>query len=502
MKNTNLVLLLLYTALIASVMNGILFFYSQQRQIENTNDLMTTSEIVLGFTKLLSAVKDTETGQRGYIITQKAEYLQPFEQGLQDIKKLQSVLNSVIEKKYSEKKDILRDYLDKRIREIQQTLDYTKNNKRYEALKIIESGRGNDYMNKIREIFSQIEAQESGEQYIKKNWLREVLAFFAVVNITFVVFVVMVLIVSIFFLKKINNKNQSLVETLNNQNQILEKKVKERTLALEEINNELITADEELRQQNEEISQNNDYMVQNQIKLEQLNQAKDDILGIVAHDLRNPINAVFGLSNLINMTLEEVTLPPKKQQDVQEYITLIAKSCEKGNEIIQNILEVGELESPYFVLDTQPENLIKILENTIKLQEIYLQSKHITIDKKFEHTEIFAHVNKEKFARVMDNLLSNAIKFSFENSTIYLNIYQKNQNIIFSIQDEGIGISEDMQKILFDKFSKARRRGTKGEKSIGLGMSIIQKIVHLHHGNIWVNSVENKGSTFFVEIPA
>ncbi len=500
MKNTHSINILLYTALAVSLFTEVLFFYSHQRQAENTNEIIHTHEIIVEFTKLFSALQDVETGQRGYILTQKEEYLEPFEQGLKDIKKCESVLNSAITKKYPEKQEILKEYLTKKIKELQQTVDLTKNNKKNEALSIIESGKGKEYMDKIRTIFKQIEAQELGEQHIKEDWLREILYFFGIINSIFILFILVVLIISLVSFKKYDQQNKNLLNELNIQNQNLELKVKERTAELEKSNNDLLLADEELKQQNEEIMQNNEKLALNQQKLEHLSHAKDEILGVVAHDLRNPINAIIGLSSLIKMNMES-ELTQKKQTEIDEYLKLITQSCQKGNEIIKELLEVSELESVDFVLYKQEENVVLLMENAIQAQNTLLENKKIKIEKNFQENEIFVKINKEKFGRVLDNLLSNAIKFSFENSTIFLNIQQKHQKILFSVQDEGMGISDEMQKILFDKFSKARRKGTKGEKSVGLGMSIIQNIVQLHGGNIWVNSQENKGSTFFVEIP-
>ncbi|HNN80756.1 MAG TPA: ATP-binding protein, partial [Leptospiraceae bacterium] len=107
----------------------------------------------------------------------------------------------------------------------------------------------------------------------------------------------------------------------------------------------------------------------------------------------------------------------------------------------------------------------------------------------------------EKFSRVIENLLSNAIKFSNTKSEIRIIVKKESDKAKIIIQDFGIGIPFSIQKNLFQKFSNARRRGTEGEMSVGLGMYIVYEIVTLHRGKITFTSEEGKGTTFIIELP-
>lgn len=98
-------------------------------------------------------------------------------------------------------------------------------------------------------------------------------------------------------------------------------------------------------------------------------------------------------------------------------------------------------------------------------------------------------------------MISNAIKFASDGGEITLRIEEQEEHVLFTVEDNGVGIPAHLQEGLFEKFPKARRPGLKGEPSTGLGMSIIKTIVEWHNGRIWFESEENKGAIFYIELP-
>jgi signal transduction histidine kinase len=103
--------------------------------------------------------------------------------------------------------------------------------------------------------------------------------------------------------------------------------------------------------------------------------------------------------------------------------------------------------------------------------------------------------------RVVSNLITNAIKFSAPGGTIVLKGSMHHYTVLLEVKDTGIGIPESLQAAIFEPFTKAKRKGTAGEKAYGLGLSICRQIVLQNNGRIWVESTEGQGSTFFVELP-
>lgn len=119
----------------------------------------------------------------------------------------------------------------------------------------------------------------------------------------------------------------------------------------------------------------------------------------------------------------------------------------------------------------------------------------------YARTPIFINVHREKMLRALCNIVSNAIKFSNRGENIYISIDADSKKVTLSIKDSGIGIPEKISVLIFNQFTSAKRRGTEGEKSYGLGLSVSKKIIMEEGGILWCESRENKGTTFYLEFP-
>ncbi len=230
------------------------------------------------------------------------------------------------------------------------------------------------------------------------------------------------------------------------------------------------------------------------IRLQRLNETKDSILSVVAHDLKNPITAMLGLGEMISTGQFQ-------QMHISMYASIINQSCNNALSIINDLLDIAELGKDEFKLELEVTELNYFVRQAIKTFTLMAQQKGIEIE--FENTrpDLFSAINPDKFNRVLTNLISNAIKFSKPGGKVLIKTaLLPEQRILISCTDFGIGIPDKLQKIIFDKFTKAGRSGTLGEKSLGLGMSIVKQIVTLHHGNIWLKSKENEGTTVFIEL--
>lgn len=226
------------------------------------------------------------------------------------------------------------------------------------------------------------------------------------------------------------------------------------------------------------------------IAIEKAGAFKNEILGMVAHDLRNPIGAIETLTMMMEM--EDV------DKDTRENLEMIKASCVKARGIIADLLDAANNEN-INVIETQRTELNHFIKGIISEWKIQKNAKHITLISSKE--QLFAEINAEKFQRVMDNLITNALKFSKENNKIDIYLSGKNGWASIEVRDYGLGIPADMLPYIFERFSKARRPGLRGEQSTGLGLSISKQIIENHHGNISVISEEKKGSTFKIKIP-
>jgi two-component system, OmpR family, sensor histidine kinase VicK len=225
------------------------------------------------------------------------------------------------------------------------------------------------------------------------------------------------------------------------------------------------------------------------------NAKKDSTLEILSHDLAAPFRNIQGLATALEEQIQE------GNPDLGQIIGFIKQDAQRGTDMIRAFVDDEFLESSQVVLHKERVDIVS--KFSVMLDNY--KSRKTFVAKEFLLTAppepVFLDVDEMKFMQVMNNLISNAIKFTPDNGLIAIAVADKEDNIIIMVTDNGIGIPKNLQPFLFDKFTKARRPGIRGESSVGLGMSIIKTIVQLHQGQIWFESRENEGSTFFIEVP-
>jgi two-component system sensor histidine kinase VicK len=228
------------------------------------------------------------------------------------------------------------------------------------------------------------------------------------------------------------------------------------------------------------------------IEIENASNAKNEILGVVAHDLRNPLAIIKSVTMLMEME-DSIT------DDYHENIEMIKNACDKATSIIHDLLETAQNEI-HNHFDLEKTELGDFLSMII---DEWLKNKKGQINIIYQNAgkPLYAKIHKEKMQRVMDNLIINAIKFSKPEGNIDVSLSQINSDIFIKVRDYGIGIPDEMLPYIFDRFSKARRNGIRGEASVGLGLSIVHQIVKKHDGNIEVSSTPESGTTFTIKLP-
>lgn len=228
-------------------------------------------------------------------------------------------------------------------------------------------------------------------------------------------------------------------------------------------------------------------------ELQDLNEIKNKFLGMAAHDLRNPITVIQGMSQLIN----ELDLGEEKEK---ELITTIHKVSGQMLDLLNDLLDVSAIESGKFDLKLETGNLGDLLESRVDMITLSAETKGIQIttapfevpDMEFDHNRI---------NQVIDNLLTNAVKFSPPDSVIDTSVHHDKSMISVVVRDHGQGIPANEVDKVFGAFEKLSPQPTADEKSTGLGLAIVKKIVDAHGGEIGIESVLGEGTTFTVYLP-
>ena len=228
-------------------------------------------------------------------------------------------------------------------------------------------------------------------------------------------------------------------------------------------------------------------------ELSDLNQQKDKLFSIIAHDLRSPLSS---LNQILSM-LSEGNLTKK---EFEMLIEKISKNSGYTSELLDNLLHWAGSQIKGFKVNRVEFNIEKVIEEKIALALPLYNVKNITVVNAVNHnTMVFADINMINI--VLRNLLSNAIKFSRSNTTITVNAYKENEFVYVEVIDEGIGISKEEQKLLFNNISYTKP-GTANEKGTGIGLPLCKEFVEKNGGAISVESQLGKGSTFTFTLPA
>ena len=225
-----------------------------------------------------------------------------------------------------------------------------------------------------------------------------------------------------------------------------------------------------------------------------LNKEKDGILGVVAHDLRSPINNIQGLTQL----LESIDL---KEDEPKPYFDRIKTSIGQMHQLINDLLDISNFQDAENIsLNVEEVNIDELLAELFEVtrKEAEPKQQKLTIN---STKGLLLSTDRFLLWRVLENLISNAIKFSSKGKTISVGAKKINNEIEFMIHDEGPGFSEEDKIKMFKKFQKLSAMPTGGENSTGLGLSIVKMIVDKLGGSIKVESKIGNGSCFYVKIP-
>ena len=228
-------------------------------------------------------------------------------------------------------------------------------------------------------------------------------------------------------------------------------------------------------------------------KLREIDQMKQEFLSNVSHELRTPLQSISGFTKLI---MNGKVPDPATQQ---EFFQIIDRETMHLGNLINGLLDMSRLEAGRFKIYKKLTPVYDMLNDSIKMFNSLAQAKNITLTESIPHNLPEMEVDSERLSQVVINLVSNAIKFSDPGSSIQVKTSVRNKELLFQVIDNGIGIKEDAQKHLFERFYRVEGEVVKG--GTGLGLYISKQIIEAHGGKIWAESTFGKGSTFSFTLP-
>jgi len=259
---------------------------------------------------------------------------------------------------------------------------------------------------------------------------------------------------------------------------------------------ELESMRKEMLNMNQELNNMTRTLQKKNTQLRQLNQEKNQFLGMAAHDLRKPIGLILTYSEFL---MEEISVSMNTEQ--RDFLTTIQNSSLFMKKLVDDFLDVAAIEAGVFDLDLEPVDVISLLEKSLKPNRLQAAKKGIELQIIAPNACPQVPLDASKIEQALTNLVSNAIEHSEPGSTVTITLIYDSGYLVFEVRDQGSGIiPEDMDK-LFKPFKKTKAEKTSGEKSTGLGLVIARKIIMAHRGEIQVHSQPGLGTTIRFTLP-
>lgn len=227
--------------------------------------------------------------------------------------------------------------------------------------------------------------------------------------------------------------------------------------------------------------------------IEEINREKQQIISIVSHDLKAPLNRIFALVQLLHMDESNLTA------DQHQYLDKVHQVVADGLSMIRNLVDYRDLE--YRTIEIHPEeiDITDLVKTAVRTFESLAEKKNISIILRADEN-VRLTTDRQCVGRVLDTLLSNAIKFSKEGKNVWVCLRNAGDSVEISVKDEARGFAPEDKLRLFHKFQRLSAKPTSGESSTGLGLFIAKKMLDTIDGEIQCDTQEGIGSTFTVTL--
>ncbi|SDF22055.1 His Kinase A (phospho-acceptor) domain-containing protein [Methanolobus vulcani] len=231
------------------------------------------------------------------------------------------------------------------------------------------------------------------------------------------------------------------------------------------------------------------------LNAESSNRAKSEFLANMSHELRTPLNSIIGFSEM----LTEGNFGNLNEKQIR-YANNISNSGKHLLTIINDILDLSKIEAGEMVLNYGEVSDKNLIDEIITILKPIASKNQLTLER-INIEDITIQADQSKLKQIMINLVGNSLKFTPAGGYVHLSTYMKNNKLYIQVEDTGIGISKENQKILFEPFKQLDSTLSRQYDGTGLGLSLVRKLVEMHHGNVVVKSEEGRGSIFTIILP-
>ena len=245
----------------------------------------------------------------------------------------------------------------------------------------------------------------------------------------------------------------------------------------------------------EETAEQHKILKEREIELSEANQKKHKLMRMLSHDFKNPLSGIMGL---ITILLEDDSL---EEDERTEMLELIKSGSEKLLELVKDLLDKEIVGSNFGTLNLEETDIVAFANEVVQNNRAKAALKKIKMNFMSDWDELMLNIDRDKMYYALNTLISNAVKFTISEGQVSVQLTRSKQgSLIVKVKDNGIGIPNSMLPNFLISSHKDQAKNPKGILGIGLGLEEVQSYVDAHEGIIWVESEENKGTTFFIEL--
>ncbi len=495
--------------IIISIMIGILgyTYFNYINETDAIDSNITTYKVIDESNSIMISLLNMETGARGFALSGKDEFLEPFEQGEEEFNLHLSAI-----------KELTKENESQQLRLIELEEQYEKWYE-WETQRIIEGRRkvnegllemedivalartdkGKNQMDSIRELLNEIISEERSTlslRYTILNMANEKTGF--VISIGGIIAVLCSLLISLFTSHTISTPIKKLVKSVENitqqtyQESLNFSADKEFGILIQRFNDMQLA----IQSREKELNKKNETLKLQMLEVNEANRLKSQFLANMSHELRTPLNSIIGFTNRVLKKSGDL-LPPVQQEN----LVIVLDEARHLLELINSLLDYSKIESGKMEVHPEKFNLVDVIHEVFTMTKTLTEGKDLRyIQETYGLEQIPMQSDRLKIKQILINLLSNAFKYS-ERGTITLSIDKNEGFYCIQVRDEGIGISEEDLVHIFEEFRQVDGSYARKVGGTGLGLSITKKFVELLGGRIKVSSQIGEGSCFQVDLP-
>lgn len=225
---------------------------------------------------------------------------------------------------------------------------------------------------------------------------------------------------------------------------------------------------------------------------------KTEFFANLSHELKTPLNLIYSTVQLMSLKMKN---EDKTQVFLEKSLDILKQNCFRMMRLVNNLIDITKIDSGYFELELQEINIVQVVEDIIMSVAHYAESKGMTLLFDTQMEEKYMLIDLNSIERIILNLLSNAIKFTNTGGEILVYVYEHEDNVRISVKDTGVGIPEEKQTQIFERFRQVDKSFARNREGSGIGLSLVKSLVALHGGNITLKSEPGIGTEVIIELP-